>query len=317
MKKAAIRPPAAAILRRLIWPVIAPLLLVFSQGCYDSRLAGDPLCTGETCGDVAVMPDFDEPEPAVVEVPAPVCDDAACMEHCLALGFSRGACGEDGSCVCEQDPEVDELCGDGMDNDRDGLVDEGCECVPGERGACFEGPPESRGVGPCRDGARVCYGDALATRWGPCEGSVLPADEICDDSMDNDCDGAVDLDDEDCCRFRQENCTNCVDDNCNGLVDDTDSDCEDAEVPLGHCNCCVPGTWRWCDEMVYCAWGRQQCLPDGQWGGCLETSERPPGCEGWIYDLACCFDSGGCCQLSPYQPFSVGNCEGIITPCTY
>jgi hypothetical protein len=299
MKKAAMTPSAAMSGRRCMLTALAVLLMAFGQGCYESTLAGDPLITDETGSDISTAPDMDEPEPAVVEIPAPVCDDSACMEQCLAMGFAGGQCSGDGDCLCEEEPPGDEICGDDLDNDRDGMVDEGCECVLGDIGDCFTGRPENRGLGACRDGARVCAGDSTSTHWGPCMGSVLPVPEICDDDLDNDCDGIVDIDDDDC----------------NGLVDGADPECEEAEVPLGHCNCCVPGTWRWCDEMVYCAWGRQQCLPDGHWGGCLETSERPPGCEGHVYDLACCVDSGACCQVSAFQPYSLGNCEGIIVPC--
>jgi len=316
MERAAMKPSFVVTPHRSPSWVCAAAILVLNQGCYESYLAGDPLCTGETCSDVAVVQDAYEPEPPAPEAHAPACDDGVCMERCLSMGFPRGGCSDDHGCYCEQEPAGDEVCGDGVDNDRDGDVDEDCECMLGEIGACFTGLPENRGVGSCRDGASVCAGDSRSTHWGPCRGSVLPMPEICSDSVDNDCDGVTDIDDDDCCRLRDENCTNCVDDNCNGLVDLADGECESAEVPEGHCNCCVPGTWRWCDEIMYCAWGTQQCLPDGQWGACIETSERPAGCEGHVYDLACCFDSGACCQVSAFQPYSLGDCGGIVTPCT-
>jgi len=53
-----------------------------------------------------------------------------------------------------------ETCGDGLDGNCDGRIDDGCFCVPGDTSACFRGPAESRGVGACHDGTMACM-DAL------------------------------------------------------------------------------------------------------------------------------------------------------------
>jgi hypothetical protein len=80
---------------------------------------------------------------------------------------------------------------DGLDNNFDGEVDEGCSCKPGAVQACYSGPAATRGVGTCQDGSQTCKGAGEFGAWGPCEGSVGPSTDY-KDGKDNDCDGAPD-----------------------------------------------------------------------------------------------------------------------------
>src|SRR4051812_12098711 len=68
-------------------------------------------------------------------------------------------------------PKV-ELCGNHVDDDLDGLIDENCGCSQGESRPCWEGDPALNGVGACRPGTQRCV---LATEfyvWGACENAV-------------------------------------------------------------------------------------------------------------------------------------------------
>jgi len=307
------------------------------------------------------------------------CTDSYCQGVCSSLGLSGGICGPYGNCLCDDNPSVPEECGDGIDNNSNGKVDEGCGCSPeGSTKPCYSGPPETRGKGACKDGIQVCTGEMEFFTWGDCEGDVVPQDEVCDgidndcdgvvddgagastteinceDGIDNDCDGKTDCEDEECpsccvpvaeicdngvdddcdglvdcsdpnCQNRPEDCTNLKDDNCNGLTDCNDPQCSSLEIcnPCAHggCECCVPGTFRYCDTPTYCSWGRQQCQPDGRWGYCGEATP-PAGCGGYAYDPGCCISVGACCQDfwdtngNGNWNESVGNCTGIADTCS-
>lgn len=135
----------------------------------------------------------------------------------------------------------------------DNAID-GESCEPGETRACFSGPANTEGVGPCTGGVETCHDDGDA--WSRCDGEVAPTAETCDNNVDDDCNGAVDdvvdIDgdgyttcDGDCCETTDqceqpalvnpgavevtaEDGSESGDENCNGAIDEAAVLCDSA-----------------------------------------------------------------------------------------
>ena len=213
-------------------------------------------------------------------------------------------------------PASVELCdGGGTDEDCDGVVNEGCDCVSSETRAC--GAP-----GACAAGVETCIDGS----FGAC--SISPVSETCN-TVDDDCDGAVDetltvtcWDDADndgyaldgapasalCpdsgrpgvggCPFGTTN----VDPETSADCDDTDRTIrpggtelcdiamvdEDCDGMLNEDCACAVGTIRACPEPGLCAAGTQSCQASGEWGACTispgtETcSGADEDCDGFV-----------------------------------
>src|SRR4051812_37205000 len=84
-----------------------------------------------------------------------------------ANGQVAGACANPiaANVGCTPNATDPEICGNGLDDNCNGLADEGCSCTPGAVQRCFLGPPGKRNVGGCTDGAQTCVGSEFAT-WG-------------------------------------------------------------------------------------------------------------------------------------------------------
>jgi hypothetical protein len=79
-------------------------------------------------------------------------------------------------------PGAQELC-NGIDDNCDGITDEGCSCVNGQTKPC------GTDVGACSFGTQTC----VSGQWGPCTGGQGPTTEVCPhDGVDNNCDGQTD-----------------------------------------------------------------------------------------------------------------------------
>jgi hypothetical protein len=155
--------------------------------------------------------------------------------------------------------------------------DPGEACDPGDSEACYSGYPGTEGVGPCQGGTRTC---APSGYWGPCEGEVVPEQDMCGNNQDEDCDGTADNETDedgdgytnctgDCCDSTAEGCTapervnpgafeapgNELDDDCDGNVDNSSAatcdqslasnsaNAEDYARAIDICQTATPGHW--------------------------------------------------------------------------
>jgi hypothetical protein len=111
----------------------------------------------------------------------PSCVMGGCVSAC-APGFVDTDRNPANGCECQLTNNGVEVC-DGVDNDCNGVIDDGVG------GTYYPGPAGTLGVGVCSAGVEVCMNGRLQPL--PTQPPTLPSMEICD-GLDNDCNGKVD-----------------------------------------------------------------------------------------------------------------------------
>ncbi len=164
------------------------------------------------------------------------------------------------SCAHPDGYEESERTCDGLDNDCDGLVDEGV-APPADFGSCV-------GLGECATGEPSCTSDGWRCTYPD---SVQPDMETLCDGLDNDCDATIDEDLADCacvngesracgsdtgtCTTGQQRCNDGVWSGCDGLQPETevcdglDNDCNGTtdDGVLNECGTCGAAPMEICD----------------------------------------------------------------------
>ena len=126
-----------------------------------------------------------------------------CFAPCRS-GIRSCINGQWSACQGEVKPTLKEKCGDNIDNDCNGKVDDTCGlCQSGKTKTCYSGALGTAGKGPCKTGIQTCIGGQWAKQ---CVGEVVPSAEKCNDRTDNDCDGTIDENCGACQPGQRQNC---------------------------------------------------------------------------------------------------------------
>lgn len=182
-----------------------------------------------------------------------------------------------------QSEHPEEICDNEIDDDRDGIIDNGCPCAVGTMRPCYNGPAETRNVGSCHEGIQYCESLGATAEWSTCRSSTTPDTEYFDTGTDEDCDGTVDEGDGKCLvRMMVENgpqCRNGLDDDCDGIVD-----CDEAECPgvAGCPSACQPNETNCYGGYDDDCDGDFDCEDSDCAGNelCMMASRCPPGQTG-------------------------------------
>jgi hypothetical protein len=114
---------------------------------------------------------------------------AACRTDADCKDKGGGACSE-GFCLTEEgrDASLPNKKDSGSSASKDDAGKAGEACEKGQPPIdCYDGPANTKDVGACRGGARICSDGTLSD----CIAQTVPADEMCN-AKDDDCDGKTD-----------------------------------------------------------------------------------------------------------------------------
>jgi cysteine-rich repeat protein len=215
-----------------------------------------------------------------------------------------GVCESSGQLVCTGGQQDDtctpgtpgtEVCEGSLDEDCDGIIDNGCNCINGKTRVC------GSNIGECRQGLDTCVNG----NWNNiCVGEVTPATEVCD-GLDNDCDSVVDgvfgttTCGQGVCLHTIENCLNGQTQTCDPLEGASTEVCEgsldeDCDGVVDDGCACTNGQTRDCGSDVgECVKGLQTCV-NGQWAAeCVgEVTPSAEICDGLDNDCDGVADNG-------------------------